>query len=246
MHKNTILFVIIAGLGGFIAGFWLANSINRSETSAIRSQNDRTVSANSNSSQTTGEPDLTNDEIKAKIAEADRSAGNFAFQKNLGVALYKYAAMKQDVDLLTEAVRILTRANTLDAKDYDVLVALGNAHFDIGFNKKNAASYQTARGVYSKALEQKPGDADVRTDHGLTYFLQDPPDYEKAVAEFQKAIRSNPKHERSLQFLTQTYTKQNKLTDAEKSLAQLKALNPANPAIAELSSQISAAQNGVK
>ena len=30
MHKNTIAFVLAAALGGFIGGFWLANSINRS------------------------------------------------------------------------------------------------------------------------------------------------------------------------------------------------------------------------
>lgn len=246
MQKNTILYIIIAALSGFMAGFWLANSINRSELNSLGSQRAPTVLGNTNSSQSTGEPELTTEEVKAKIAEADRNPGNLGFQKNLGVAMYRYAAMKQDVDLLTEAVRILTRANSLDAKDYDVLVALGNAHFDIGFDKKDAASFKTARDIYSKALEQKPGDADVRTDLGLTYFLQEPPDYEKAVAELQKASRSNPKHERSLQFLTKTYTKQNKLTDAEKSLAQLKAINPTNPAIAELSSQISAAQNGVR
>ena len=243
MQKNTILYVIIASLGGFIVGFWLANSINRSELNSIGSQKAPTVSGNSNSSQTAGVPDLTIDEVEAKIAEADRNAGNFAFQKNLGIALYKYAAMKQDVDLLSEAVRILDRADSLSAKDFDVVVALGNAHFDIGFARKDNASYKTARDVYSKALEIKPGDADVSTDLGLTYFLQDPPAYDKAAAQLKKVSDANPKHKRSLQFLVQTYVKQNNLADAEKSLAKLKSIDPVNPAIAELVSQIAAAQN---
>src|SRR5439155_18455385 len=113
-----------------------------------------------------------------------------------------------------------------------------------GFNKKDSLSFQTARALYSKALEQKSDDADVRTDLGLTYFLRDPPDYDSAIAELQKARHSNPKHERSLQFLVQIYAKQNKLTDAAKALAELKSLNPANPSIGELSSQLSAAQTG--
>ena len=245
MHKNTILFVIIAALAGFIGGFLLANSLNRSELSSMRSQNDRTTTNNTNITQSQEEPELTSDEVRSKIAEADKNPGNFAFQKDLGIALYRYSAMKQDDNLLNESARILDRANAINNRDFDVLVALGNAHFDIGFAKKDAAQYQIARDIYSKALEINPGDADVSTDLGLTYFLQNPPAYDKAAAELQKVSDANPKHERSLQFLVQIYVKQNRITDAEKALAKLKSINPGNPAIAELTSQITAVRNGI-
>src|SRR5437868_4856907 len=164
MNKNLVAFILVGTLAGFIAGFVLANALNRSELTQLRNQVGRANSAPVDESKSSGDQPLSIDEIRAKIDEADRNPTNFAYQKNLGMALYRYGAMRQDVDLLSESARILTRANTLDAKDYDVLVALGNAHFDIGFSKKDAVSFQRARGLYSKALEQKPEDADVRRD----------------------------------------------------------------------------------
>lgn len=244
MHRNTLAFVIAAAIGGFIAGFWLANSLNRSAGNSTTVAPVQWSNTNSNTSQATNETDLTIDELQAKIAEADKNPTNFSFQKDLGIALYRYAAMKQDPTLLNEAVRILERGDSLNSKDFDVLVALGNAHFDIGFYKRSAVSFQTARDVYTRALAIRPDDPDVKTDFGLTYFLQEPPAYDKAVAELTKVSTANPRHERSLQFLVQTFVKQGKLEDADKSLAKIKAINPSNPAIAELTTQISSAQGG--
>ena len=229
MHRNTLAFVIAAAIGGFIAGFWLANSINRNAAPIA------TAPVASNSAPTSPpDADLTDAEIRGKIVEADKNPTNLTFQRDLGVSLYRYAAMKQDVVLLADAARILERASSLDSKNFDVVVALGNAHFDIGFYKKDAASFQMARGVYSKALAIKPSDADVATDHGLTFLLQEPPDYVKAATELERVSNANPKHDRSLQFLVQAYAKQGKMPDAEKTLEKLKAINPNNPAIKDL------------
>ena len=77
MHRNTIAFVIVAAIGGFIGGFWLANSINRSAANSplpIANSTPATL-ANSNTEE------LTNDEIAAKIAEADKNPTDFAYQK---------------------------------------------------------------------------------------------------------------------------------------------------------------------
>jgi len=240
MHKNTIAFVIVAAVGGFIAGFWLANSINRSAIAVPTALPTQSVATSANSAATPANPntDLTEDEIRAKIAEADKNPTNLSFQKDLGVSLYRYAAMKQDPSLLVDAVRILERANSINNKDFDVLVALGNAHFDIGFYKRDAASFQTARETYAKALAIKPGDPDVMTDLGLTFFLQNPPEYAKAETELRKVSDANPQHERCLQFLVQALIKQNKQADAEKAFAKLKSLNANNPAIPDLTSMI--------
>lgn len=240
MNKNSVLVAIIGTLGGFICGFIVANTINRSEITNLRNL----AAAPSANLQTTksGEPNdtLSPQEIKAKIDEADQNPTNFNYQKNLGIALYRYSAMKNDRTLLETALRILERAASLDQKDYDVLVALGNAHFDIGFVRKDAASFQKARELYLSALTQKPEDTDVRTDMGLTYFMQEPPDLEKAAAELQKVQAADPKHERSLQFLVQVLLKQNKRAEADKAFSKLKTLNPSNPASAEINQVMSA------
>ena len=238
MHRNTIAFVIVAALAGFIVGFWLANSINRSAQSSLGQPTASVPGAQPSQAPASSATELSDDEIRSKIAEGDKNPANAAFQKDLGISLYRYAAIRQEVTLLGEAVRILQRADSLTARDFDILVALGNAHFDIGFAKKDAGSFATARDVYSKALEVRPGDPDVATDLGLTYFLQEPPAHDKATAELKKVSDANPQHERSLQFLIQAYVKQDQLAEAEKAFTKLKSINPNNSAIRELTSLI--------
>ena len=244
MNSSNIAFIVLALIAGFAGGFLLANKLNGSEIASLKAQIGQQGTGNPSQSPNPNDATISSDELKTKIAEADKNPANFLYQKNLGVSLYRYASMKQDNDLLAESIRILTRANSLDAKDFDVLVALGNAHFDVAFFKKDTAEFQTARDLYTKALDQKPGDADVRTDFGLTYFLQAPPAYDKAVAELQQVLAANPKHDRAMQFLVQAYVKQGKLPEAEKMLAKIIEINPTNPAITDLRSQISAAKSG--
>jgi tetratricopeptide (TPR) repeat protein len=241
MQKNTLLLVTLALFVGFAGGFWLANSINRSATN---SGGPLPVPSNSNSQQTKQDPDLTDDEIKAKIDEADKTPTDFTFQKQLGISFYRYAAMKNDQNLFRQSVRILDRAHSLNPKDLDVLVTLGNAHFDLGFAQKDTAEFQKARETYSKALAVKPGDVDVQTDLGISYFVQEPPDYDKAAAELQKVPDTTEKGSRALQFLVQIFVKQNKLPEAEKTLAKLKTIDPKNDAIPELATLISDAHAG--
>lgn len=242
MSKNAVMFLVLGVIAGFVAGFIVANKLNASEIAALRTQS--ASSGNQQSSPNAGDDTLSPSEIEAKIAEADRNPNNFAFQKSLGVSLYRYGAMKQDAALVERSIRILERADSLQAKDFDVLVALGNAQFDVGFFRKDISMFERARGTYARALGVKPGDADVQTDIGISYFVQEPADYEKAVAELQKVVNSDGTHDRSMQFLVQAYAKLGKTAEAEKVLAKLIDLNPSNPAITELRSAISDAKAG--
>jgi tetratricopeptide (TPR) repeat protein len=244
MRNRTLAFVIVAVIGGFIGGFWFANSINRSAIGPAAPVS----TANKPSANTAvpggEEPDLSEAEIRAKIGEADKNADNFTFQKELGIALYHYAAIKQEPGLLPDAARILARANSLNANDFDVLVAYGNARFDIGFQKKSTEEFQAARDIYTKALKIKPGDLDVQTDLGLTYYFQQPPAYDRAQAELQKVLTADPRHDRSLQYLVRTLIKQNKLADADAALSRLRSIVPASDVISELTTQLNSAKSG--
>ncbi|MFN0140474.1 MAG: tetratricopeptide repeat protein [Pyrinomonadaceae bacterium] len=245
MDKNTILLMIIALLVGLIGGFLLANSMNRSEINALRASGGRQSSQPAQSNQITPqEQTLTDAELKAKIAEADKSPSNFAFQKDLGIALYRYAAMKQDVTILGEAQRILERAYSLNGRDFDVLVALGHSYFDLAFDKKDGAGFQKAREIYANALQVKPDDPDIQTDIGISYFWQPSPDYAKAVAALEKVGAANPAHTRSMQYLARSHIKLGKIADAEKVAAKIKSINPNQDGLAELNSEIAAAKSG--
>lgn len=239
MNKKVLWISIVAIIISFFGGFLLANALNRNELNTIRAEVERLKTTPNNNS----EVSLSDEEIRQKIAEADKNPDNINFQKNLGLALYRYAAMKQDADLLAEVARLLARANQQDNQDYDVLITLGNSYFDIGYIKKENENLVKARDFYQKALAQKPNDVDVRTDLGLTYFLVNPPETDKALAEFQKSLQTNPKHEKTLQVLAQALISQNKAVEAEKYLKQLKEVNPENQFLPELETQLSQTQN---
>jgi len=245
MDKKIFWILTAAVIISFVGGFLLANALNRSELNNLRAETERLKNSSNPSPKNNAELSLSDEEIRRKIAEADQNPDNFNFQKNLGLALYRYAAMKQDADLLLEVARLLTRANQKDEKDYDVLITLGNSFFDIGYIKKDNEPLIKSRQFYQKALAQNPNDVDVRTDLGLTYFLVNPPETDKAIAEFQKSLQTNPKHEKTLQVTAQAFLSQNKPEEAEKYLTRLKEVNPQNQFLPELDLQLSQTKNGI-
>jgi tetratricopeptide (TPR) repeat protein len=237
MTKQTVLIAIAAALAGFIGGFMLANSLNRSDMAA-RTIPAQPAAATPNPAEPTQGTTLTPDEIKTRVAAADADPKNFSFQKNLGLSLYRYASLKQDSTVLPDAIKIMQRALDLDPEDRDLQIGLGNAHFDVGYFEKDNAAFERARVFYNKALTRLPSDVDVRSDLALTYFLQSPPDLNTAVTEFEKGLSMNGKHERSLQFLIHTYVKQGEKAKATQTLDRLKTANPSSPAIGELTAMI--------
>lgn len=234
---------IVAVAASFIGGFLLANRLNRNELDLLHGENERLKSNQTADRRDESENSLTDEEIAQKIVQADQNPGNFAFQKSLGIALYRYAAVKQDSKLLEEVARLLKRADELNPKDYDVIVALGNLYFDIGYDRKGNGNFQKAREFYQKALEQKPKDTDVRTDLGLTYFLTNPPETDRAIAEFQKSLQTDVKHEKTLQVLTQALLSEQKTDEAKKYLELLRAVNQNNENLPELTAQLAQIKN---
>jgi tetratricopeptide (TPR) repeat protein len=237
MSSRYFLLTLAAVLAAFAGGFLLANALNRSEIEKLRSENSR-LSSSDRTADKSSDTALSDDEIKAKISQADSDPTNFQYQRNLGIALYRYASMKQDTRLLAEATRIIDRAAALKQDDRELIVARGNAHFDTGLVKKDNSELETARGCYEQALKLKADDSDVQTDLGLTYFLFDPPDIERAVSDFKKSIAIDPRHEKSLVFLIQALSKQQKSDEAKQYLAKLKSINPNNEALAGLTSLV--------
>jgi tetratricopeptide (TPR) repeat protein len=243
MNGKLLSLSIFAVIVSFFGGFLLANALNRNELNSLRTENERLAKSGNQSNLSESELSLSDVEIRERIAEADGNPKNIAYQRNLGLALYRYAAMKQDAELLGEVGRVLNRAFENNRQDYDVAVTLGNVFFDIGYFKKDDEQFQKARAFYQTALEQKPNDADVRTDLGLTYFLTMPPEKNAAFSEFQKSLQINPKHEKTLQVMAQLFLSQNNSAEAEKYIVRLKDVNSSNQFLPELESQISQIKN---
>lgn len=242
MNKSFVWISVLAVAIAFAGGFLMANALNRTELNVLKAENDRLKNA-SQTPASSEDQELTETEIKQKIAEADQNPDNFAFQKNLGIGLYRYATIKQNPELLLDVERILQRAYKLNSKDQNVLVFYGNTLFDIGYAKKDNSKFEQARKIYTEALSQQPKDVDIQTDFGLTYFYETPPQDEKAIAELQKSLALKADHERSLQHLAQIYARQNKPVELQKYLAELKKINPQNPVILQLENPPSSISN---
>jgi tetratricopeptide (TPR) repeat protein len=237
VEKKGLTIALLSLIAGTTIGFLVANRLNRGELESLRTENSRLKASPQTAD---GEPTLSDEELRSRIKKADDAPSDIAYQKNLGIALYRYASMKKDIALLKESTRLLKRVQAADREGSDINVALGNAYFDIGYFGNDSDAYSESRQYYETALKKKPDDASVRTDFGLTYFLQQPPDYGRSISEFTTALRSDPKNEKALEFLTQAYMKLNDAANAQKTLEQLKAVNASNPSIAGLASAISA------
>lgn len=238
MGKNAIVLSLASIALGFVVGFLVANSVTRTEVNGLRAELEAARSSSRPDSDNEGRETLTPEEIKAKITEADKNPSNVDYQKNLGLALYRYGAFKNDAAVITEAIRLLERASSLLPNDKSVALGLGNAWFDVGYIKKDNEAFAKAREIYSKALTNDPNNADIRTDLGMTYFLQEPPDDARATAEFKRVLSADPKNEKALEFVIQSLSRQGNNSEAAKYLATLRESHPQNPSLTTLAEQV--------
>ena len=222
--RVSIWVTIGSVIAAFVAGFSFANYLNRSQVTGVQSPPSAIQSPDQQSSQ---QATLTEEEIEQKLKEAEANASDFAFQKGLGLGLYRYGVVREDKSVIERSIPVLDRANGINPDDFDVLIGLGNAHFDVGYFGKDNASFEKARAYYAKALTTRPGDVEVRTDVALTYYLMTPPEHGAAVTEFEKALAIDPKHEKALGFLIQSLDALGR--DASKYRETLRSVNPQNP-----------------
>jgi tetratricopeptide (TPR) repeat protein len=268
VNKKIALSIVGGLLVGFVVGFVLANSINRQEDEKLRgelararaggAQKDsgqspaqRTQGADPSRREAGGDgggplPTLSDEQLKSAVAKADASPSDADTQKKAGQLLYYYALQTSDASLLPDAARILKRAHELDAKDYDTAVKAGNAYFIIARNGDDPAPLADARKLYEAALGLNPDDVVVRTSLGLTYFYGKPPDARRAIREYRQALKTamtESQHEMVLQSLALALIEAGDLKEAETRLGEVEKLNPSNPELPSLRTQLEQKKN---
>jgi cytochrome c-type biogenesis protein CcmH/NrfG len=132
--------------------------------------------------------------------------------------------------LIGESARILKRAHDKLPKDFEVAVALGTAHYDLGSLKEDKAEWKLSQEFLGKALEIKPDNVAARADYGSTFAFADPPDLSRAVTEIRKALETEPRNARALLLLTQALLMQNS-PEADAVYKKLKEVDPKAPSI---------------
>ncbi len=183
--------------------------------------------------------------LREAITKADARPEDISIQRNFGMVLYRYANQTQNAGYLPDAARFLKRAADANPEDRDTLVSLGNVLFDIG-QTSDRAKFVEARAYYLKALEIKPDDANVRTDLGLTYYFVQPPETQKAIAEYRKSLKIDPRHEPTLQNLATALISIGEREEAKKIIEELQKTNPANTALANLRAQLAQSKNAAQ
>jgi Flp pilus assembly protein TadD len=236
MNRENILFAAVGLLLGYLIAFHLVVYVNQS-------QPQRRVLADDDAQAGALPPDhpalapeggagggRAQPSTEHATREARQDPKNFDAQVEAGTASLE-AGQAED------AIDFFTKANQLRPGDYDTLVMLGNANYE-------ARRFEVAERWYAEALAKKPDDVAVRSDLGLTYFLRDPPQAEKAVAEFRRALQYDPNHVPTLHNLTLVLAKTGDVGGAEATLARLEKINPQNDDLSTLRAEVEKARRG--
>jgi tetratricopeptide (TPR) repeat protein len=258
LNKKVFIVGALGVVLGFLAGFFLANGINRAEQDKLRAElaSARAGAKEGNAGQAQqasapggGDgsfPTLSDEQLGNAVKQADADPSNAELQHKVGQALYFYAWEKDNAQILPEVARILKRAHALDPKNYRTTVIAGDAHFLIATQKGDAATLREARQFYEAALSAKPDDAQVRTNLGRTYFFDKPPNPQRAISEYRRALQADPKQELSLQSLAAALIETGGFEEAARRLDELEKVNPSNEELAGLRGQLEQKRNAAK
>ena len=243
MNKNILLCVIGLALG-FGAGFFIANKVTGSVATAPQASAPRAAAADASDSAPPLAPDQAgaplppgHPDVSNAAAATENSNPNGVAATNAGAQAAMEAADRkpQDFDLqmsaadtfsklkaLDKATLYLERAVKLKPKDTDALMALANTKYDVG-------DYPAAASLYERVLAVQPQNADAQTDLGNTYFLRQPPDFTRAIEEYRKTLKINPRHEKALQNIAAAAMQLGDKQTARETIEQLAGVNPNNP-----------------
>ena len=250
MNTRNLLYCLGGLALGFLLGFYLANQINLparpADGAAVAASAEGGGAGPLDPTQTGGQlppghPDISNTASDGSPADpngaaatdtaaqqameaADRKPGDFDLQIEAARTFFNLRAFDK-------AALYLDRALKLRPKDAGALVLAGNTKYDAG-------DFPAAADFYERALAARPDDADVRADLGNTYFQRQPPDYARAVEEYRKAVRVNPRHEIALQNMASAAVRLGDKATAREAVEKLAAANPGNQFVASLRSAV--------
>jgi Flp pilus assembly protein TadD len=225
MNKENVLFSLVGVGFGLFFGFVFVTWANQ------KAQTKPRPAAQSSAGQqaaTDGRPSAA--ELDAAVKRAEENPKDFDAQMQGARSLY-------DAQRYDEAIQLLLKANDLDQKNREPVIALAEVNADAG-NLKSAEKW------YVAALDMKPDDANARANLARVLLISPAPDYGRAVSELRRALKDDPKNEAALQFLAFALAQQKDERGARDALAQLEKINPDNPVIPRLREEIDARGGG--
>jgi tetratricopeptide (TPR) repeat protein len=231
MDKDKFLYGIIGLLAGCIIGFLFANNLNQGQQIQLASVPPNATGnippPPSSQNLPPDHPQLGNNpnaptgaplpEVTEALKNAEAQPSDFKAQLDVG-DLY-YQIQKYD-----ESAKFYERASKIRPDLFEVLVKTGNAYFD-------AERFETAEKWYTAALAKNPGDPNVRTDLGLTFYLRNPPDVDRAIKEYKISLENSPNHELTLQNLIVALREKGDAKATQETIDRLAKINSNNPVL---------------
>jgi len=228
MDREKILVGIIGLLAGIIIGYIGTNYLNRTNTPAQTAENSDPGNlpaghppAGGSDSNSGGGPQA---EVMAVIRKANDEATNFDAQMEA-------ASLYRQINRHEEEIKFYERAAQIKPNDLNLVVMLADTNF-------NLQRYEDAERWYQRALKINPKNATVRMDLGLTYYLRQPKDLDRAIAEYRQALKIDPRHEKSLQNLTVALIEKGDAGAARDSFKLLEQVNPNNNSLAAIRAKL--------
>lgn len=163
-------------------------------------------------------------DIQQKLDRAMKEPQNFEAQMEAG-------DMYAQIQKYETAIEFYQKGLAIKPDERQANIVLANAFFDL---KK----FSDAGKYYTKALELDPNDINARTDLGTTFVEQQPPDFDRAIKEFETALEIDPKREATLYNLGVAYFRKGDMEKSKEILSRLEAINPNTQLVSKLKANL--------
>ncbi len=232
MKKDNIMSAVVGLIVGLVIGFMGANSINKSTFEKQPAASTSTNEPNNNPAlpkdhppigTNSGEQSGPRPEVAAAIEKARSQPQNYEAQMTAADLYYQ-------IQRFDDAAKFYENAAKLKPANAEPMIKAGNAFFD-------AEKYEQAEKWYTLALQKEPKNIIARTDLGLTFFLREPRDVERAIKEYKVSLNIDPDHEITLQNLALAYDENGDKENFQSTLEKLKKVNPDNPILNKTASR---------
>ena len=217
------------GVGGLLIGlalgFFVANSLNRD--GAVTASSVSMSTSGPRATGNTNQPGAMQD-VAETLQRAETEPENF-------VAQMKAGDMYAQIGRFDKAIEFYTKGINLNPQNASANIVLANAYFD-------TQKFEEAEKFYAKALEIDPKNVNARTDLGATFVERPAPDYDRAIAEFRRALDLDPKSGPALYYLAIAQFRNGDRIEAEKTLAELEKNDPQSELVSRLRQNLKVGQ----
>jgi len=223
LTKDNFLYVLVGLLLGFVSGFLLQEAMAVRQSQRLLPAQAAALAASGVPGSATGVPPMPNDARVAPMPESGPAGV-------LGAPQAGADAAQGAPGPVMEQVRQLQARIDKNPKDAEALIALANMNFDI----KNWAR---SRELYERYLALHAPDPDTLSDLGVCY--RGLGEYPKALDMFRKARQLAPDHWQSLfnEIVVLAFNLR-QMDQAQTALQQLEKMQPGNPDVQQLATEV--------